>query len=65
VAPKKLQTGFAALHGVHNVSFVLQDTRQRLANAWLIIDDQNGMKRHRELMPPGDYSLAKFERSCQ
>ena len=48
VVRKKIQTGFAALHRVHNVSFILQDTRQRLANAWLIIDNQNGITRHFE-----------------
>jgi hypothetical protein len=43
---KKIQTGFAALHRVHNVSFIFQDTCERLANTGFIIDNQDGIARH-------------------
>jgi hypothetical protein len=48
MARQKIQAGFAALYGIHNVAFILQDAGQRLANAGLIVDNQDGKARHAE-----------------
>ena len=49
VMRKEVQASFAALHRVHKVPFVLQDTGERLANPGFVIDNKNGVVRHDRL----------------